>query len=491
MATKVRYAEIRFNDRPIKGMRADPEDFTLEPGEVTADYEAKSPWRLDELYPDIADFRTTSTSQFTDPAVKAAEEEKLWNKVWLIAGVASDLKEVGDWFRFDIGSQSLIIVRAKEDEVNAFYNVCKHRGNELVQGDFGHGANSFTCIVHSWRFNLKGKNVRVTDRETFSQEALCQNLDLTPVHVKVWGGLVFVSLAEDPIPFEDYYGDVMPMLASYKMDEMHVVKDLSIEVPANWKIMYSAFNENYHAHATHPQIKPYVDDYNVQYDHYRHGHNRHLFPVGEVSPRWPDSRFINMGLAYLMQEAGVKTSGFKGDARHVRRAIQQAKRKPDNPYGLDYSGFTDNQLTDDWNPSIFPNVTLNMHPEGVLLMRFRPHPTDPERGYHDVFVLSAKLVEGRRPPAYMGVEDDVDVSGKVRPERRRTTSEDPQGGEVLEQDIANMITLQRGMRSRGLNDTIVFSEQERRIQQFLAEANLYMTGKKFSAPVPLKKAGKD
>lgn len=478
VATTVRYAEIRFNDRPIKEMRQDPEEFILEPGEVTAGFEAKALHRLADLYTDIGRYRTARPSLFFDPAVKAVEEAKMWCKVWLVAGVASDVAKVGDWFRFDIGPQSIIVARAKEDEVHAFYNVCKHRGNELIQGEFGHGATSFTCIMHSWRYNLSGKNVRVTDRETFREEALCQNLDLTPIHVKVWGGLVFVNMDADPIPFEDYYADVLDMLGSYRMEEMHVVKDLTIEIPANWKTMYSVFNENYHAHATHPQIKPYVDDYNVQYDHYRHGHNRHLFAVGVVSPRWPDGRFINAGLAFMMQEAGVKAVGFKGDARHVRRAIQAAKRKPDNAYGMDFTGFTDNQLTDDWNPSLFPNVTLNMHPEGILLQRFRPHPSDPEKGYHDVIVLSAKLGEGRRPPAYMGVEDHVDVSGKTRPQRRRSTHDDPQGGEVVEQDIANMITLQRGMHSRGLNDTIVFSEQEKRIQQFLAELDLYLDDRK-------------
>lgn len=478
MASAVRYSEIRFNDRPIKEQLTDPESFVLEPGEITADYEAKSPYRLDALYPNIADYRAVSTKRFLDPAEKTREEEKLWSKVWLLAGLASDIKEPGDWFRFDIGPQSIIVARARDGEVHAYYNACKHRGNELVQGDFGSDANSFTCIIHSWRFDLKGKNVRVTDRDTFREEALCQNLDLTAVHVKVFGGLVFVSMAENPMPFEDYYGDVLPMLASYHMENMFVVKHLVVDVAANWKTMYSVFNETYHAHATHPQIKPYVDDHFVQYDFYPNGHNRNLFAVGAVSPRWPDGRFVNVGLAFFLQEAGVRPAGFKGDARHVRRAIQAAKRNPENPFGIDYSDFTDNQLTDDWNPSLFPNVTLNMHPEGILMQRFRPHPTDPERGYQDVFVLSAKLAPGRRPPAYMGVEEDIDVSGATRPAIRRTTHEDPQGGEVVEQDIANMMTLQRGMHSRGLNHTIVFSEQERRIQQFLAELDLYLEDKK-------------
>ena len=479
-AAKQRYAEIRFNDRPIKNVLANPEDFVLEPGEATADYEGKPAERLAELYPNIADYRVVPTARFIGEADKALEEEKLWTRVWLLAGFSSDLKDKGDWFRFDIGPQSLIVVRSAPDEVSAFYNVCKHRGNELVQDQFGKGFDCFTCIIHSWRYNLKGKNVRVTDRESFSQEALAENLDLTPIHVREWNGMVFVNLAEQPIAFEDYYAGVLPMLASYPIDQMYVVKDLTVEIPANWKTMYSTFNETYHAHATHPQAKPIFDDHFVQYDFYRHGHNRNLFALGIVSQRWPDTRFVNAGLAFMLEEAGIKASRYKGDARGVRRAIQKAKRE-NMPFGIDYAGFTDNQITDDWNPSLFPNVTFNMHPEGILVMRFRPHATDPERGYWDNIVLTRRLKDGQRPPAYMGVDADADVTGKTRPEHVEATVEAPPSSELLVQDLNNMVTLHRGLKSKGLNGKIVLSEQEMRIQQFLAELDLYLTGQKQGA----------
>jgi nitrite reductase/ring-hydroxylating ferredoxin subunit len=194
MQARDRYAGIRFTDRPIQGMLSDPESFVLPPGDVTADYEKKPALRLDQLYSNMADYRVISTARYLDPATKTEEEEKLWTKVWLIAGVASDIQEPGDWFRFDIGPQSLIIVRDKNEEVHALYNVCKHRGNELVQDDFGHGASTFTCIYHSWCYNLKGRNLRITDQETFSPEALSQNLNLTPVHVRIGAGLVFVNM---------------------------------------------------------------------------------------------------------------------------------------------------------------------------------------------------------------------------------------------------------------------------------------------------------
>lgn len=475
--TKARYAAIRFNDRPIGNVMADPESLELEPGEVTADYEKKSDRRLSDIYANIADYRVVSTDRFIGEAGKAIEEEKLWSKTWLLAGFASDLKDKGDWFRFDIGPQSLIIVRSAPGEVSAFYNVCKHRGNELVQEDFGKGFDCFTCIVHSWRFNLKGKNVRVTDRESFAPEVFDQDLDLTPVHVREWSGMIFVSMAKTPIPFEEFYGDLMPMIESYHIEDMYVVKELTVEIPANWKTMFATFNEAYHAHATHPQAKLIMDDHFYQYDFYSHGHNRNLFPLGVVSERWPDRNFVNVALAFMLEEAGVKASRYRGGAKGVRRAIQTGKRE-NKPFGIDYDGFTDNQLTDDWNPSLFPNVTLNMHPEGILVMRMRPHPTDPEKGFWDNIVLTRRLGDGKRPPAYMGVSDDADVTGETRPAREFSTVEDPPSSELLVQDLGNMVTMHRGMKSRGLNGTIVYSEQERRIQQFLAELDLYLTDSK-------------
>lgn len=473
-----RFAESRFNDRPIADPIRDPGDYTLEPGKVTADYEAKPAQGLKDIYPDIVNYTTYPTKSYLERDAIAEEWQKLWTKVWLIAGPSSDIPNVGDWFKFDLGDQSFIIVRSGEGEVKAFHNVCRHRGNQLVQDDFGQGAKSFTCIVHSWRWNLSGKNVRVTDRETFRPEALCGDLDLATVRAHEHAGLVFITMNPNAMPFEEYYAGLLPTLESYRIDELYVVKDLTIEVAANWKTMYAVFNEAYHAHATHPQLKPAVEDHFIQADFFPNGHNRHLFPVGQISPRWPDQAGVNEVLGYMLSEVGVDAATFDGDAGDVRRAIQAAKRRPDNVCGMDFSHWTDNQLTDDWNPSLFPNVTMNMHPEGVLLMRFRPHATEPERGHYDVMVLARKLAGGMRPPAYMGVEDDADVSGETRPARIYATPENPQAGELLEQDFANFVTMQKGMRSLGIHGILRYSEQEQRIQQFHAELNLYLRGEK-------------
>lgn len=42
------------------------------------------------------------------------EAELLWPKAWLLAGVASDIAEVGDFLVFDVGLESIIVTRTEQ-----------------------------------------------------------------------------------------------------------------------------------------------------------------------------------------------------------------------------------------------------------------------------------------------------------------------------------------------------------------------------------------
>jgi phenylpropionate dioxygenase-like ring-hydroxylating dioxygenase large terminal subunit len=444
-----------------------PGAWNLNPDAAAGSPSAKSQ-PLKALYPEIDSYRIISADRYTSANFMAREWQAIWTKSWTCAGPVSDLPVPGSWFKFDLGVESFLVTRAADGAIRAFYNACQHRGRQLVTEEMGRSP-SFVCRFHSWVYGLDGANRRVTDREYFHADALCGDLNLKAVRCESWGGFVFINPDPDAEPLLDFLDAMPAMLEAYAIDTMHLVKDTVIAMDCNWKVAAEAFLEPYHVHITHPALLPAVDEVHNQYDFYANGHARLITPLGIPSPRERDRDTINPGLAYMLREAGIDPDCFTGGAADVRAAIARAKRQEDNVFGLDYSAFTEAQLTDDWNPSIFPNMALNAFPEAVQVMRFLPHPTDPAKSFFHVWILVPSTKPGVRPPANFGVEPEIDVTGAVRPKRAYTEQDNAGVGDVLQQDIDNMAAVQRGLASVGMANGLRLSEQEQRIQQFHAE----------------------
>ena len=448
--------------------------FACGAGPDSADRKAPPPTTI---YPNLHEYLRVDAERFYSKEQMKLEQDKLWSKVWTCAGRVSDIPEPGDYFRYDLMKESFIITRGTDQEIRAFYNACQHRGRQLVDDDFG-SRHHFECPFHSWTYSLEGCNTRVTDRETFDEKALCGSLDLKQARCELWAGFVFVNMDPDAPPLMEFLADVPELMKNYRMEDMHVVKDTVLEIDCNWKTGLEPFIESYHLHITHPQALPMVDDVYEQYDIYKNGHGRLATPLAIPSPRTQHRDQMNDGLRYYLMASGIDPTTYTGSVADVRGDIVKTKRSPDNFLGLDFTPFTDSQILDDWNYFIYPNMTFNTHPEGVLIMRFIPHPTNPEKFYYHVHVIMPKLRDGCKPPFYMGVSDDADISGRTRPEREWTTMENPKMGEVLEQDISNMVATQLGLHSKGFSDGNRYAERELRCQVLHAENDLYFKGLK-------------
>ncbi len=414
-----------------------------------------------------------SPERYTDPAFAKAEWDRVFARSWLLACTVSDVREAGDFARFDIGPESFIVVRGDDGALHAHYNVCPHRGSRLVLSDTG-CISKFTCPFHSWQFDLAGHNVAVTDPATFRPEVLCHDHNLSSLRCEEAAGLVFVSMDPDIVPLKSWLAPILDQLELYRIDRMNVVQHRRSDWGANWKGGVDAFAETYHLHAVHPQTQCVMDD-RTQIDLYPGGFSRQFVPFAQPSPRFADQESVNPGIEIMLRDAGIDPAEFKGTAQQSRAAVQAAKRARSAALGLEWERFSDTQLSDSTIYSLFPNVQIGCHPEAVFLHRFVPHATDPNQFTYDTCILY-RHVEGANlaAPAWMGLGDDVDLTGETRPDIVRTALGEPPGlGEVLDQDSELLPIVQAGARSRGFRGPL-WSEQEARLRHFHAELDRMM-----------------
>lgn len=140
----------------------------LNPNARPGAYDAKAPTRDYGTKPII-------TRDYNSKDAADLEWEKMWTKVWTLAGFACDLTAVGDYFRYDLGRESFFVVRTAKTRIQAFYNVCPHRGNQIVTSDFGAARGCFQCAFHGWTFELNGKLRKISERRNLSAGSDCSS----------------------------------------------------------------------------------------------------------------------------------------------------------------------------------------------------------------------------------------------------------------------------------------------------------------------------
>jgi phenylpropionate dioxygenase-like ring-hydroxylating dioxygenase large terminal subunit len=325
--------------------------------------------------------------------------------------------------------------------------VCLHRGNRLRPTGIS-SADSFKCQYHHWEYGIDGRFVRIPDLDTFPQGAPpCRGLKELPCDV--WGGFVWFSLNHEAGPLAEYLAPIPQHLDPYNFPRMALTRDITVEWNCNWKASVDAFNESYHVQGIHPQLLYYLHDLDIQIDCYGR-HNRYLIPFGTVSPRVRKPPSIPDPIKTIMKTAGMDPADYDEPLENLRRDVQLHKRRTGASMGRDYSKPNDDQLTDDYHYLIFPNVTLNVHADDLMLFRQRPHPTDPDRMLYDVWTFELVPEGAERPP---------------RPKHQYFRHGDKSIGLVLDQDAQNLPGVQDGMHSAGI-DGLWIGSQELRIRHF-------------------------
>jgi phenylpropionate dioxygenase-like ring-hydroxylating dioxygenase large terminal subunit len=388
------------------------------------------------------------------------EWERMWTKVWLIGCREDQIPEPGDYMTTEIGKESLLITRGEDGQVNAMYNVCNHRGNQVKFDKMG-SAKTLRCAYHMWEYALDGTLINVPDEEDFVQGCPSDRLSLKKVQADTWGGFVWFCMDPNGISLTEFLGMVPEHLDPYRFEDMAMVMNQTVEWDCNWKTSVDAFNEVYHVQAIHPELAFSIDDVDVQIDLYER-HNRYLVPFQTYSPRLGyELDEVPEAIAMPMQAIGMDPESYNGKVADVRVDMQKFKRDNEGNLGRDYSMFNDDQLTDDYHYNIFPNLTMNIHADSMMLFIQRPHATDPNKMLFDMQMF-VQLPDGAERPA------PVDHEQFKHGERSL--------GLVLDQDSVNLPHVQIGLNSDAYEGYWI-SRQERRIRHMHVTLMDYINGK--------------
>ncbi|MFO0995250.1 MAG: aromatic ring-hydroxylating dioxygenase subunit alpha [Alphaproteobacteria bacterium] len=182
------------------------------------------------------------------------EKEKIFYRSWFSVARAEEVAKPRDYVVRTVGDESMIIARDDTGAINAFYNVCPHRGNRLcteAAGTFRGGAVS--CRYHAWTFAPDGKLIatpRMVEPAGFRKE----EHSLYRAHVHEWEGFVFVSLAKTPPAFAPNLGHIAPYVPHYNIPNLRIAHTVSYELNTNWKLVIENFCECFHCPTVHPEL---------------------------------------------------------------------------------------------------------------------------------------------------------------------------------------------------------------------------------------------
>ncbi len=205
---------------------------------------------LDTLIGQCEPHKTLPKAFYTAQEVFEADLERVFYRTWLFAGHSCEVARPGDYFLFEIGDESIIVIRDKDAQLHAHFNVCRHRGSKLLNEPCGQ-AKALVCPYHQWAYKLSGE----LSGARLMGEGFCKDLyALKGAHVREVAGLVFVCLAGTPPDFEAAFDAIAPQLGPNRLDRAKVARRYRYDVEANWKTVIENNRECYHCQVSHPEF---------------------------------------------------------------------------------------------------------------------------------------------------------------------------------------------------------------------------------------------
>lgn len=190
---------------------------------------------------------------YRDADFLEAEKRHIFAASWQIVCHISDIPNPGDYHTLEFLGEPIVAVRA-QNGVNAFFNVCRHRGARILDGGAGNCPGRIVCPYHAWSYDLDGRLASVPLRREFAEFPLA-DYGLKPIEIEIYKGFIFVrleaglpSVAEMLAPYESE-------LAAYRLEELQPIGRVTLRTRhVNWKNVTDNYSDGMHINVAHPGL---------------------------------------------------------------------------------------------------------------------------------------------------------------------------------------------------------------------------------------------
>ncbi len=199
---------------------------------------------------------------YFDEALARAERETVFARAPVILGHESELAEPGDIVALERLGLPILMTRDRAGAINAFLNVCRHRGTRIVAQEGACRKAALVCPYHHWSYGLDGglRHVPCAEEGFPSLDRAAYGLTRLPVAVR--HGLIFV--VPDPagrIEADAGIGALDADFDAFGLGGHRLFRRTVQRRQTNWKLVIDAFLEGYHIKRLHQKtIGPFFMD---------------------------------------------------------------------------------------------------------------------------------------------------------------------------------------------------------------------------------------
>src|SRR4051812_19224031 len=169
---------------------------------------------------------------YASPEAFQKEVDEYFMKDWLYVGREEELEKPGDYLTMRLVGEPIVIARDTEGRLNAYYNMCAHRGVEVAYGNGN--TRAFKCPYHGWTYDLQGKlkgAAHMAQSEGFDP-ASCR---MKPIRLDTWRGNVFICFSADTVPLAEFIQEFEKDFGFLQMENCRLGNKVVLELDCNWK----------------------------------------------------------------------------------------------------------------------------------------------------------------------------------------------------------------------------------------------------------------